>query len=249
MTRSEHGLRPPHPKAHQVRWHQPPGGSTLHNLHMHMLGSLLTIVLIQNMGGIISKGACSDDVGTSKEGWKSYLTTEEVERVLQEAHLIQQGNRPECHGERQGSAIFWASTSCYSLRCKLAELLVALEDGANPNEEESMLPPQARSGRPLDVCLDDTKSDMAEKSLLNNIPVIQMLLDYGADPRLDPIPKLKGLPPCPLKPVEEAPRQARVAKGPMKEFYEEAHRVLKKSADRLDRLDDAPGSEKGGRLT
>lgn len=131
---------------------------------MHILGSLLTIVLMQNMGGIISKAAYSADMETSTEGWKSYLTPEEVERILQEAHLIQQGHRPECHGERQGSAIFWASTSCYILRCKLAELLVALEDGANPNEEESVLPPQARSGCPLDMCLDDTKSDMSEES-------------------------------------------------------------------------------------
>lgn len=94
--------------------------------------------------------------------------------------MIQQGYQPECHGKREGSAIFWASTSGYALRCKLAELLAALENGANPNEEESVLPVQLRSGRPLDLCLDDSKADMGGESLLNNIPVIQMLLDYGA---------------------------------------------------------------------
>lgn len=129
------------------------------------------------MGGYLSKAAHSADDG---QGWKRYLTVQEQESVLQEAQLIQQGYKPECHRKREGSAIFWASISGYALRCKLAELLAALENGADPNEEESSLPAKLRSGRPLDLCLDDSKADHADKSLLNNIPVIQMLLDYGA---------------------------------------------------------------------
>lgn len=96
------------------------------------------------MGGYFSKIAHSADDG---EGWKRYLTAQEQESVLQEAQLIQQGYQPECHRKREGSAIFWASISGYPLRCKLAELLAALENGTNPNEEESVLPVQARSGR------------------------------------------------------------------------------------------------------
>lgn len=104
------------------------------------------------MGGYFSKTAHSADDG---EGWKRYLTVQEQESVLQEAQLIQQGHQPGCHGKREGSAIFWAPVSRYALRCKLAEFLAALENGANPNEEESVWPPQARTGRPLDLCLDE----------------------------------------------------------------------------------------------
>ncbi|KKY30061.1 hypothetical protein UCDDA912_g10006 [Diaporthe ampelina] len=189
------------------------------------------------MGGIISKKGHLAGAEETGEGWESYLTPEEQEAVLHEAHLIRQGHQPECHHQRQGSAIFWAPVSRYHLRCKLAALLAALQEGADPNEEESEPRLVLRSGRPLDLCLDYTKADVADQSLLNNIPVIQMLLDHGADPRLDPIPPLKHLPACPVKPVEQARREAAAAKGPMKRFYEEAHRVLKKAADRLDWLD------------
>lgn len=195
------------------------------------------------MGGFISKKADLADADTG-DGWKCYLTTEQQECVLHEARSIKQGYQPQCHNKREGSAIFWASISRYSLQCKLAELLAALEDGADPNEQESEPIVQLRSGRPLDLCLDESKADFGEESILNNIPVIQMLLDYGADPRLDPIPQLKGKPPCPLQPVEEARRRAGVTKGPVKEFYKEAYVILKKAADRLDTLDGMTCHEK-----
>lgn len=183
------------------------------------------------MGSYFSKTACPADDG---EGWKRYLTVQEQESVLQEAQLIQQGCRPECHRKREGSAIFWAPGSEFAIRCKLAEILVALENGMNPNEEESQPMLQLRSGRPLDLCLNDSKAMNSDTSLLNNIPVIQMLLDYGADPRLDPIPIMKGACGLPLKPIEEVQNLAKFEEpGPMKRFYEEAYLVLKKATDRL----------------
>lgn len=204
------------------------------------------------MGGIISKKADPADAETS-EGWKSYLTTEEQEAVLREAHLIQQGHAVECHRQRKGGALFRVPNSGWALRCKLAELLAALENGADPNEREKQDFLQHCSGGPLDLCLDDSKSDMGEKSLLNNIPVIQLLMDYGADPRLDPIPQWKGRTLVPLKPVEQVQWLIKnTENGPMKRFYEEAYLVLKKGADRLDRLDKlggTPGSEKGEQQT
>ena len=68
-----------------------------------------------------------------------------------------------------------------TVRCKLAVGLTALEDGADPDEEESGPTRQKRSDRPLDLCLDDSEADLAEESLLNKIPVIQMLLGYEAE--------------------------------------------------------------------
>lgn len=93
---------------------------------------------------------------------------------------------------------------------------------------------QLRSGRPLDLCLDESKADDSHTSLLNNIPVIQMLLDYGADPRLDSIPLMKGAIGCPREPVEIARIAAQVTEpGPRKEFFREAYQILKKATDRL----------------
>lgn len=193
------------------------------------------------MGNIISKKPSPAGAETGG-GWERYLTAEEQETVLGEADLIRHGQRPECHWEKEGSATFWAPTSDFSLKCKLAELLVALEGGADPNEREAQPVRQLLCGRPLDLCLNDSRAD-SRGSLLNNVPVIQMLLDYGADPRLDPIPGWKGHVAVPLEPVAEAKLLAEVAKwGPMKDFYKEAYQVLKLAADRLDRLDRRHGT-------
>ncbi|KAH8765329.1 hypothetical protein F5883DRAFT_674530 [Diaporthe sp. PMI_573] len=203
---------------------------------------------MSRMGGIIDKKEVSAGVETH-HGWKTYLSTEEQESVLLEARLIEQGHQPGCHRRREGSALFWASSSGYGVRCKLAELLAALESGADPNAEQSEVVLHLRSGRPLDLCLDDSKADLAGESLLNNIPVIQMLLDYGADPRLDPLPPLKGVPACPLEPVEEARRSAQWGEGSMKAYFSDAYRLMRRAADALDRLESSPGSEKVTRDT
>lgn len=103
-----------------------------------------------------------------------------------------------------------------------------------------------QSGCPLNLCLDDSQADLDGESLLKkkNIPVIQMLSDYSANPRLDSLLPLKGGPACPLEPVEEARWSSQWGKGLMKAYFSDAYRLMRRAADAVNRLESSPGFEK-----
>lgn len=66
---------------------------------------------------------------------------------------------------------------------KLAVVRAAIEAGGNVNELDDDPFLGYNEGRPLDACLNSPHMD-GGASIRDNFPVIQLLLEHGADPRL-----------------------------------------------------------------
>lgn len=112
----------------------------------------------------------------------------------------------------------------------------ALDAGADPNERDYEPDHRRNGGRPLAFCLDDSRGQIGGESIKNNLQVINLLLEYSADPRLDPVPEMKGMIGCPQPPVETARLLAEgmTTEELIRQFYREAYKVLKEATDRLD---------------
>ncbi|KAJ5769465.1 hypothetical protein N7520_004024 [Penicillium odoratum] len=132
--------------------------------------------------------------------------------------------------------LFWEFIAEHPISLKLKNIKGALSAGADPNEMDHERDPRRSLGRPLHCALGDWGNPDYVKE---NIPVIKLLLGYGADPRL-PGPQVKPASLGLQSPVEYARRLAmREWKGANEllecGFYAEAYRVMKEAADDLDR--------------
>lgn len=65
----------------------------------------------------------------------------------------------------------------------LAACRAALAAGADPNALDTVPEVMYGEGRPLDACLRQTRIP-GRKSITDDLPVIELLLEHGADPRL-----------------------------------------------------------------
>ncbi|KAJ5627604.1 hypothetical protein N7490_009832 [Penicillium lividum] len=116
----------------------------------------------------------------------------------------------------------------------------ALLAGADPNEMDHE-PVNIRSyGRPLHCVVH---SNGPQNYMIDNIPLIELLLEYGADPRLpgpEVLPVNAGL----GSPLHHAKLLATFPNHGFEElyecgFYQEAYRIMKQAADNLDARDAA----------
>jgi hypothetical protein len=65
----------------------------------------------------------------------------------------------------------------------LAAVRTAIENSADVNQLDTEPNRISNEGRPLDACLRAPHMP-GRKSIIENLPVIELLLEYGADPRL-----------------------------------------------------------------
>ncbi|KAJ5760227.1 hypothetical protein N7520_007383 [Penicillium odoratum] len=113
----------------------------------------------------------------------------------------------------------------------------ALLAGANPNEMDHEPDDRRSYGRPLHCVVGDGPADF----LKDNIPLIRLLLEHGADPRL-PGPYVVPVS-CSLgTPLHNVMQMATIPGHGFEElfecgFYQEAYRIMKQAADDLDSRD------------
>lgn len=81
------------------------------------------------------------------------------------------------------SPLFWEPISQNPIGVKFANRRAAIAAGADVNELDHDPDPRKSCGRPLDMAVKEDDCNWAD--LKRNIPVIQLLLMHGADPRLE----------------------------------------------------------------
>lgn len=89
---------------------------------------------------------------------------------------------PHPKRRRQG-ALHREPLLAHPLETKLAAMRAALAAGADPNGLDNSEPWHYREGRPLDACLHISRM-AGGVSVMDNLPLIELLLEHGADPRL-----------------------------------------------------------------
>lgn len=160
---------------------------------------------------------------------------------------ISEDSKPRHHKEPEDTSdlawvhttqppLFWECIAEHQLSLKLSNMKAALLAGADPNEMDHERDPRRSLGRPLHCALGDWGNPEYVK---DNIAVIKLLLEHGADPRL-PGPEVRPAHLGLQSPLEYARRLAfhewrgddeLLESG----YYEEAYRVMKEAADKLDR--------------
>ncbi|KAJ5629394.1 hypothetical protein N7528_003051 [Penicillium herquei] len=105
----------------------------------------------------------------------------------------------------------------------------AIAAGGDVNELDHAPDPRRSCGRPLDMAVKEDDCNWAD--LKRNIPVIQLLLAHGADPRLEGV---LGAP----SPLDYARHRATDYPPPepeeMQLFYKTVYMLLRDAAKRLD---------------
>ncbi|CAN9343569.1 unnamed protein product [Alternaria alternata] len=132
------------------------------------------------------------------------------------------------------SPLFLEPVSCAPVETRLAAIRAALSEGFSPNE----LDRRPRGvGRPLDWAIEDgAAADYAH--LKQNLPIVHLLLEAGADPRLpsrhpfgwSPIDSLEAW----FKQYKIRPQDFPPEVLVLKSFYEKALEAMKRVADELD---------------
>ncbi|KAJ5613907.1 hypothetical protein N7528_007561 [Penicillium herquei] len=143
---------------------------------------------------------------------------------------------PRCElGWRPKAPLFWEPLSGHPVEVKLANITAALLAGADPNEMDHEPDHRRSYGRPLHCVVH---SNGPSDFLKDNIPVIELLIEHGADPRL-PGPKVLPVYSGLGSPLHHAKLLATFPNHGFEElfecgFYQEAYRIMKQAADNLD---------------
>lgn len=130
----------------------------------------------------------------------------------------------------------------HSIALKLTNMRTALAAGADPNELDNIRSPRT-IGRPLHYAICDNAFVHLER-LKENLPVVKLLLEAGADPRLRGT-LIEALPSFGRSPLEELRvwlsmfDEDRGKSWPefereLEPFFRAAYREMKKVGDRLD---------------
>jgi hypothetical protein len=133
--------------------------------------------------------------------------------------------------------LFWQPLTDHPVKDKLANMRVAIVLGADVNELDKEPDPRRNYGRPLHFASDASRIQF--KYLKEHLPLIELLLEKGADPRqpgmmytdsaLEEVKfSLKGA----LRNECFQPEWKEVIP-----FLREAYKVMKEAADRLDAVD------------
>ena len=83
----------------------------------------------------------------------------------------------------QRSPLITEPLSTHSVETMLAACRAAISNGEDVNALDTLPHVGHNEGRPLNACLRQTHMPGA-KSIVENLPVIELLLEHGADPRL-----------------------------------------------------------------
>jgi hypothetical protein len=83
----------------------------------------------------------------------------------------------------QRSALITEPGTRHSAETMLAACRAAIANGEDVNALDTLPHVGHNEGRPLDACLRQTHMP-GDKSINENLPVIELLLEHGADPRL-----------------------------------------------------------------
>lgn len=145
--------------------------------------------------------------------------------------------------------LFWESWQDKPVAAKLAAIRAALDNGADPNSIDQEPDAAGNHGRPLHCAiaagrtLGRHQGNVPWAATRGNLPVIELLLERGADPRVNgftaagtPGPQFL------LSPIEEAEVNMAYPTGDpaedfeeIKDFYTRAIALMKAAAERLDR--------------
>jgi hypothetical protein len=87
-------------------------------------------------------------------------------------------------GKLKNLPLHWEPVSSHPITEKLTNMLAALKSGSDPNELDHAFAsrPERSIGRPLHYATEYTVFDHSLRH--ENLPVVELLLRYGADPRL-----------------------------------------------------------------
>lgn len=130
--------------------------------------------------------------------------------------------------------LFWEPISGHPIDLKVANIRAAIAAGANVNELDWEVAPRRNNGRSLHLALSSTINNF--KYLKENLPVLKLLLESGADPRLPGIGNTGS-------PLEEAMNELRTIYRnerfqpewlEVKPFFQAAYKLLKQAAGELD---------------
>lgn len=83
----------------------------------------------------------------------------------------------------QRSALVTEPLSRHSVETMLAACRAAITNGEDVNALDTVAHVGYNEGRPLDACLRQAHMP-GKRSIIENLPAIELLLDHGADPRL-----------------------------------------------------------------
>ncbi|KAF9738643.1 hypothetical protein PMIN06_001946 [Paraphaeosphaeria minitans] len=83
----------------------------------------------------------------------------------------------------QRSPLITEPLSNHPVGTMLAACRAAIANGEDVNAPDTLPHVGHNAGRPLDACLRQTHMP-GKKSIVENLPVIELLLEHGADPRL-----------------------------------------------------------------
>lgn len=124
------------------------------------------------------------------------------------------------------------------IEVKLANMTAALDAGADPNELDHELHVRECLGRPLHCCIGGLNAWGSPHIIRLNLPLIELLLSRGVDPRLQG-PGLRPRLPSPLEMVRlEVEENSNPDDGEKMlqdcGFYAEALKMLRSAADALD---------------
>lgn len=131
-----------------------------------------------------------------------------------------------------------------SVESRLANMTAALDARADPNELDHELRVRDCLGRPLHCCVGGLNAWGPAHIVRLNLPLIELLLSRGADPRL-PGPGQRPRLPSALEMVRLEVEENTSPEDGEKElqdcgFYAEALKMLKSAADSLDGESPAP---------
>jgi hypothetical protein len=157
-----------------------------------------------------------------------------VAREERKAKSMALPNTNQPWASKSKPALFWEPTTDQPILVKRANMKVAISLGANVNELDKEPDPRRNYGRPLHFASDASRINF--KYLKEHLPLIELLLEEGADPRLPGMMytdsaleevkfSLKGA----LRNERFQPEWKEVIP-----FLREAYMVMKEAADRLD---------------
>ncbi|KAF2134590.1 hypothetical protein P153DRAFT_391922 [Dothidotthia symphoricarpi CBS 119687] len=137
--------------------------------------------------------------------------------------------------------LLWEPISTEPIEVRLANMRAAIASGADPNELDGTRKP--RVGRPLDYAIT-TLACAYHETVKTNLPIVELLLETGADPRLPGRIPIQDV--SPLEGVRRWLEAFDIRGGnwaseetALKPFYESAYKAMKKVADKLDAQDAA----------
>jgi hypothetical protein len=128
--------------------------------------------------------------------------------------------------------LLWEPVSQNPMEIKLANMRAAIASGADPNELDGTKMP--RVGRPLHYAISSL-AFVNYETLKSNLPIIELLLESGADPRLSALKEVSALDEVSswLSAFDKDGKNWAPEDIALKPFYEAAYKAMKKVADKL----------------